>query len=109
MLFQLVTALNDELDDDRDVVFVEPVTKCLLQPSESVIDVVGNVVEDGAVGDVAAECKQMRLPKLWIDGFLGRPVVAQPDVGDVCTGIGWYRLKFVVEVVEWRGLVSHFG
>ena len=46
---------------------------------------------------------------MWIDGLLGGPVVAQPDVGDVRAGVGWYGLTFVVEAVEWLALWSHFG
>lgn len=76
MLFELVTALHDELEDDALVVFVESFAECLLQPSKSVVDVVGNVIENGAVSVIAAESKQVWLPTLWIDDFLGRPVVA---------------------------------
>lgn len=109
MLLQLVAALRRELEDDAFILLVETVAKYWLQLRESVVDVVGDVVEDRAIGVITAECKQMWLPTLWVDGFLGRPVVAQSDVGDVRIGVGRYCLKFVVGVVEWPELLSHLG
>ena len=109
MSFHRIAALYRELKNDAIVVLIEPVAQPWLQARESVVDVVGNVIENGTVGVAAAECKQMWLPALWIDGLLGGPVVAQPDVGDVWTGIGWYGLTFFVELVERLALWRHLG
>jgi hypothetical protein len=71
-----------------------------LETDESFVNVLFDVSKYLSVSLVFVVCKQVWLPTLWVDGFLGRPVVAQPDIGVVRVGIGWSRCKFVFGVVE---------
>jgi hypothetical protein len=100
MPLQDVLIFDGELQDDARLASIESLASLGLETEESFLNVLFDVVKYLGVSLVLVVCKQVWLPMLWIDGFLGRPIVAQPDVGVIRIGIGWYRCEFVVGVVD---------